>query len=492
MPTLFSSRTVCWLLFAVLGITTLSLLPTSAGAARKKSGGLKAITLAPAKVEGVAKPQVLLPSFSVRNTTGKDYNTTVYASFLLQSRTGGVMVETNAARIREASRLVKINTQRFKFPNGAKGGTVAALMQPTADHNFYGTITFSSRPVDTGVQKGGASIRQALEISSSLFMRPQRKYTRVGFTSQPCFVRQLAPRQLGYFAPVKNTGNIHAFMSGNARVERLDSVKVVSRRNPVKRLNQLPSFIVDHKAVERKVLPAGMYRIRMRVSGRGKNVYSTCTMRLVGPNTLAATDADLTALDTPRAYYEHKVDVHGRYKNTGNIAFTPQAVLQVKYAVGAKKGKVYKSYKMEVGKTEPGKQADISGTVDALPTRENYEFKLVLLDDRGYELDSRTVPVNQSKAPSLWERFMDWLRRHIILVLAGIAALLLLLGLVLAWRRRRRKQQEAEADRAQRLERMALQHRLAKMEALMAQEQKLREEAGLNDPPAPPLEDDAQ
>lgn len=476
----------CISLLAIAGalITTAVIVhPAESQAARK---GLKAITLSPARVETVAKPNLRLPVFSVKNTTGKNYKTTVFASYLLQDRAGGVMVETNPARIKRAGQLLKVETKGFNFPNGARGGTRATLLRPDVDKNFYGTVSFSSVPTAKKKNKGGASIRQALEISSSLFLRPAPKYTRVGYTSQPCFVRQLGPRKIGYFAPIKNTGNIHSRMKGSAKVTNLSTQKVVSRNNKIKRINHLPTFIVDHKAEERRVLGKGNYRIDMTVGGRGKSVESSCTMRLVGPNTLAATDAELVAFDTPKAYFDKDIDIDGRYKNTGNIAFTPRAVLQVKYGAGANKGKLYKTYKLSTSSTDPKQEADIKGKVDALPTKDNYEFTMRLLDSRGYELDSRTISINQSKSPSLWEQILDWLRAHMLIVLGALLALLLALFLFLLFKRRKRKKEEKQADISYRMERAVMQQRMAEMEARLAQEAAMRQQAGLDSPPSEP------
>jgi hypothetical protein len=482
MPTFANSAALRWMSCALIAaITTLAAVQPAD--ARKSNKGLKAITLSPAKIEGIAGKNVRLPVFSVRNTTGKDYKTTVFASFLRQDRAGGVMVETNPARIKLAGKLVRVSTSSFNFPNGGKGGTLAGLIKPDVDHNFYGTVTFSSLPVSKKKDQAGATIKQGLEISSSLFMRPTPALTRVGFKSQPCFVRQLKKGQIGYFAPVRNTGNIHSKMTGNAVVTNLATGKKVSRKNPIQSLNQLPTFIVDHKATERGKVPAGSYRVDMKVSGRNKTVSSTCQMRLVGINTLSAADAELVDFDTPKAYFGHDVDISGSYRNSGNIAFTPKAVLEVKDTAGANNGKVIKTYQLNTSATKPGEKASIDGVVAALPDKGNYEFTMRLVDDRGFELDSRTIAINQNKAPAWWEALLDFLRAHMILIMGAMAGLMALLFIFLLWRRRKRKKDEKTSDISYRMERAVMQQRMAQMEAQMQAEALLRQQMGAAGPP---------
>lgn len=399
----------------------------------------KTITLKPAKQEGTAKSNLLLGPFGIYNYTEKNYTGKVFPAYLKQFRNGGVVLDQSPAKLRDAKARVKVAISKYSFKAGENHSVPARLIRPTKDRNFYGAISFQANPTDKSGQ-GAAQIRQAFALNASVLLAPQPRYVRIGGETEPCFAKQLGPQKLGYYAPLRNTGNIHNEVTGRFKITDAAG-KVVSR--PTVQGNKLfPTFIVDFPAQEKGKLGKGEYKLTATLKARGETWTTSCSMRLSDVNTLEYADAEIKDFPAPTVYFDDEWDLKATYKNSGSIRFAPKARVTVRYASGVKRTQQLGVYPLQAAETSAGADGSIFGAMKQLPTRDSFELQLDLLTADGKRvLDTQTVVAVQQVKPSVTEQWGKW-------IAIAVAALLLALILFFLRRRRKREQEEKNALRA--------------------------------------------
>jgi hypothetical protein len=174
-------------------------------------------------------------------------------------------------------------------------------------------------------------------------------------------------------------------------------------------------------------------------------------MRLVAPGQVPTRTARLVAFAPPRTYRGERAEVRARFRNTGNVAFSPAAELVVRRAGGAGTGPVVARIPATADRVAPGRTGTLRAGFD-VPARSGPLEMTVRLLAGGRTLDQRTASATPVRKPPLLTRLSDAVTEHAISVLV-LAVLPLLAALALGARyvgRLQARLREAQGESSQR------------------------------------------
>jgi competence ComEA-like helix-hairpin-helix protein len=394
------------------------------------------ISISPSRTAGKALARKTYGPITLTNSTDKPLAVRVVPSLLRQDLTGAIFVDQSAAARARAAALIQPQVRSFVLaPGGTARSVLALLRRVPGSGSVYGGLLFQSQP--QGKVKA-QQIQQVFRINGSLYLDPTARRAHVRFGGQPMHAEQAAPRVLSLITPIVNRGNWALKVSGEIRV--LDSSGRLRYRQAEKSIDVvLPTAVVElRRRMAQPVLAPGVYQLRgsWRTS-HGERFRTSGTMRLFAPNAVATRGAKLTDVSTGPAYYGDPVSVRTKFRNTGNVAFAPTALVTVR-RLGKGSHAVFAQTRVTPSRAAAGTAGSFGVNVHTPPGKEAFEVGVQVFDGKRL-LDSRTLSLLPQKKPSLWKRTTAWITDHALLLVALLVLLVVvLLVYALAARRRRR------------------------------------------------------
>lgn len=376
------------------------------------------------------------------NGTDGSYRVRVRPVLLAQKRNGGLTVHDDRSARRRAARVVAVQANRFELSPGEARSILARIRRVPRSGSFYGGVLYQATP---GRKRGSApQIRNVLQLTASVLLDPTSSRRRVSFATAPTRAEQAGRRTLRVLVPVTNRGN--AYTTAVGRVLVRDAAGKVVARPALRHLRVLPGATVDLRGAITKQLPPGAYRLSAAIRGPGRPARAVSSMRLFGVNQVATRAAKLVEVPAPTAYRGEKVDIQGRFRNTGNVPYSPIAQVRVRPIVGGRPERVALTQEMDADRASPGEQGTLKAELRLPGAAPAYEITVRLLDGRR-EIDSRAVTVTPTTKPSLPARAKVFITEHALLLL-GLVFALLVGGLIQSTRYARRL--KAAASRSER------------------------------------------
>jgi competence ComEA-like helix-hairpin-helix protein len=380
------------------------------------------INLAPARAEGAVAAGVSVGPFTLSNRMREDYDVAVFPTLLGQRRDGSLFARSDPAARASARRLLAQQVRAFPLAPGAARSVLARVKRvPSGGRGLYATLVFRATPAR---RPAGQAIRNVFQLNASLLLDPRRP--RVRFRAGAIRTEQ-AGRGLRSFVPVRNTGTGIAPVGGRLVVRDAAGAVIGAVRLATKRI--LPGAVVDLGAPLRRGLPRGAYTIQARLHGGRREVTARGVLRLFASDHVATRGARIASFGTPTAYRGEEVEVAGRFRNAGNVAFAPRGVVEV---TRLGDDRPLRRLALRVARAAPGRLGSFSARLALPGAARSYGLTVRLLDGRR-ELDERTTSIGVVERPPLSRRVQDAIARHavplvvlLVLALVGASAALLL------------------------------------------------------------------
>lgn len=389
---------------------------TAAVAVAQQESGL---TLSPSSAEGIARPNVLVGPFGLRNTSRVPFDVQLAPVLLAQRRDGGLTVGDSDASRRAAQRALRLNEGSFELPRGATRQFRARVELVPARGSLYAGVLFAAVPQEEEAE----GIGNALELVATMYLHPPESERRIRFATEPIRAEQGGPRRLRFLVGVKNTGNYYTTVNGRLRLLDQNGKRVFAGR--LRGLKILPGAVVDLplETTPKELIPAGLYQAEADLESEGRRFEASGTIRLYGPSQVATRNAKL--LDpSPEAYRGEPFELEVPYRNTGNVSFQPEAHVLITPQPTGRGIEVTP----QVSETEPRERGSITSTVELPDDVETFLVRVQLkLEDR--VLDERTFSVTRVEKPSWFDRFRDWLAENVLLVILVLLALVAAAGI---------------------------------------------------------------
>jgi hypothetical protein len=397
-------------LLLLAGLALLAAAPAAAAPASRPP--IAALTLSPTMSAGLAKPGRVLGPFALTNGTGVVYDVQVAAVMLGQTRTGGIAVLDDAASRRAAARMIGLQVSHFRLGAGQARSVAVVVKKVRRRDGAYVGVLFSGRPHARPAK--GAQIINVLRLNASQFLAP--RVARPAASIGAIRPEQAGRGRLRLQIPVANSGNVLAGVAGHVDVRDATGHRVLRAR--VKRAGVLPGMTVEIPVALHGRLGKGHYTLEARLAGKAIRLRGSATMDLAAVNTVPTEAARLTGFASPRARMGSRLEISGRFLNTGNQPYAPAARLEVE-RVDAH-GAPVAPQSLKVANAGPGRQGRIGGSV-TLPEGEAFKLTLRLMAG-SRELDVQTVRVDVRQAPALSARVVGFLRTNAIAILLGAVA----------------------------------------------------------------------
>ena len=375
----------------------------------------RTITLSPSRAEGVIEKGQRLGPFGVRNTTADAFTMRVFPALLGQRRDGSYFVRTEAADVAAARRYLRSDLRRFPFRPETFRQVLGSIRRVPRQGSLYAALLFQARPVPN--EDGRPQITQVFQIAASLFLDPPEERQNVRLGSEAVRAEEAGDGPITLLAPVRNDGNVRVRARGRVHVLDRGGKRVASRS--VKSFDVLPGAVVDLPAPLDAKLPAGDYTMRAELSADGKRVLGAGSMKLFADGRLASRQAALESFDPPRAHTGEKVEVKAAFRNTGNVPYAPEAVVEVRPLSGASRAAVARRVPINTKPAEPGKTAELKTELELPGGARSYELTVRLLDGKR-ELDARSVSVTPTAKPSIGSQAKGWVTENALVLVAAL------------------------------------------------------------------------
>ncbi|MCW3047539.1 MAG: competence protein ComEA [Solirubrobacterales bacterium] len=406
----------------LLVLFSLALCAGGPPAAAQAKSTDEVINLAPARAEGALARGISVGPFTLSNRMREDYDVTVFPTLLGQRRDGSLFARSDPAARASARRLLAEQVRAFPLAPGAARSVLARVKRvPSGGRGLYATLVFRATPARL---LPAQSIRNVFQLNASLLLDPRRALVR--FHAGAIRTEQAGPG-LRSFVPVRNTGTGIAPVGGRLVVRDAAGAVVTSVRMATQRI--LPGAVVDLAAPLRTGLPRGAYTIQARLQGGRRDASAQGALRLFATDHVATRAARIATFGTPTAYRGEDVEIAGRFRNAGNVAFAPRGVVEI---TRLGDDRPLRRVALRVDRAAPGKLGSFSAKLALPGAARSYGLTVRLLDGPR-ELDERTTSVGVVDRPPLSRRVQDAITRHavplvvlLLLALVGAAAALLL------------------------------------------------------------------
>jgi hypothetical protein len=383
------------------------------------------VTLSPATAQGIARPDVEVGPFGFRNGTTQAFDLRLTPVLLGQARDGGLFVRLDRASRERARALMTTTRVRAGFAPGAQVAAAARVHGLRAGDGLYGGVLFEATPRR---EAGPASqIRNVLRVNARVLLDPPPHLRRIDFAPGSLRAEQAGRRHVALRVPVTNHGNAFTRIAGRAVVR--DALGSEVARVSLPGVRVLPGATVELAGRLGPSLAAGDYAVEADLRAGSRRIAGRGEMHLVGPGTVPTRRAALVAFSPGPTFRGERAELRATYRNTGNVAFAPEAELVVRHAAGPRAGRVVARVPAVAERTAPGRTGAVRAAFDVPPAAGPLELA-VRIGDRGRALDGRHASVTPVDRPPLLQRLGDALTRHAPLVLLlGVTPLLVALAL---------------------------------------------------------------
>lgn len=408
-------------------LTLLAAPPASAQAPAPPS-----LTISPSKVEATAREGLVAGPFSFTNATEDPYRVRVIPVELAQDREGGITIAEEKPSLRRARRALSPSLRSFRSDPGAAESVSATLERVPDSGSFFGGLLFEATPrgVDPDQQ-----LVEILRLNGSLLFNPPPGAREVALGAEEVRAEQDGER-IQLLAPATNEGNVYMPAGGAVRIR--DASEEVVARERLRWTKMLPGATVDLAAPVSADLGAGTYELEAKLEMGRKSVEASGSMELVATNELAFADAEIADFPAPDATRGEPVDLEASFSNTGNVAWAPRAVVDIR-PIGAEGiEKVIDTQEVEVAEAPAGEEGTVSGELTLPEGSDAFELQLRLLDGER-TIDHLATSVTPAEPRGLFAGLFDFVKGNALLIV-GVLVILLLFGAVatLAYVRRLR------------------------------------------------------
>jgi hypothetical protein len=416
-----------WLLMVVNGAVGLAVV-APAGAAAAEPGGL---LVSPSRIDVKVRTGDSLPPIALRNGTGRTLVIDVAAVPARQELSGLPVFELSRRSLAEGRRMWRVNPRRIRLAAGGRATVAVIAGRPPRRGRVgaYGVVAFTAHQVER--RGSGAVIAPTVRLASNLLLRYPGP-VRLDGRATALRAEQAAKRTLRFLARIRNDGNLHVRPRARLTVTTAAGRPVVRRAFHAE--NVLPDAERELPLDVTTLLPAGIYRARLDARVGRRRSRQDMTLRLVGPNELPTAALRIVSLQTPQPDASEDFDVKLEFANPGSASIMPTGMLSV-----ARSGdqRPVARRPLRPGTLAPGERAQL--TIQ-LPGVRTGSYDLTARFTSGPRvLAERTVAFQTGTRPTLLERLQDWMASHILLVLAGFAAIVgVLVGALLTYVRRLR------------------------------------------------------
>jgi hypothetical protein len=186
-------------------------------------------------------------------------------------------------------------------------------------------------------------------------------------------------------------------------------------------------------------VPAGTYSVRASLAAGGRRFAANGTVRLVGSGQVVTRRARMLSFPAPKAHRGQAAPVEAMFRNTGNVTYSPRALVQIRPAGAAGTGRVSHVVTATAQAVPPGRTGRIRASFPVRSDSGPLEVTVQLLDG-ARKLDERTASVTPTDPPAFTDRVSEFVSEHAIRMVAGLVLLLALaVGAGVAYVRRLRR-----------------------------------------------------
>jgi hypothetical protein len=398
--------------------------------------------ISPARRDVVDRPPLTLLPTDVFNTTNVPYSVKVFPVLLGQDITGAFTFQEIPRDLSGALDILTPTPSSFTLhPDESREVQLRWNYLPLGERVAYIGVVFQGTPQLPGAR----AISIIARLLSVNFFRLPGHYRIAGrFTALNA--TQFAVRVLRFLPRVKNVGDAIGTPQSGRLTIRDASYKSVFQV-PWTGHVILPGVQSDFPVDVRQILPAGHYTVTASMdfgSRRGQAISRSFT--LIGPNELPSPNL---AVDNFNAMGTIGDPAHlsVRVASTGSAPVSVAFEAKIYHLYGSvADNRPDASKRISLSTLPPGGHRELDEALGKL-SRGSYRATISYLDPTGAPQMLVSDFVAATKK-SLWQRVVDFLDRHkVILILIAVVVVALLL-LFVVWRRQRHLQEELRAARA--------------------------------------------
>ncbi|MFL5825297.1 MAG: hypothetical protein ACJ76V_02115 [Thermoleophilaceae bacterium] len=393
------------------------------------------VQVSPSRIDARVKVGGRIPRVTVRNTSALPVSVSAQPLLATQDLSGQPSYDTSAASRRRGSRLLRLAPSRFTLPpGGARRVSATVLACPQVGVGSYGVILFSGRQAAGHPPSGTtAQVTPVLRLATTFLL---------SYPATPCIdgevsaLRgdQVAHRVLGFFARVRNLGDLHAKPAIRLAIVRHGRAVF---RGAFGAENVIPRASRDYELVlpARLKLPKGRYVAVAEARMGPRRSRIRWPFELTGTNLLPSARLALSHIAVSHTASGSAPEIAAVIRNSG----TAPAPATVRLTLSKLGGSPLETRVVRIRSVAVRGEATARTGLAKLP-RGEYEAAAELLSN-GDVISVKRLTFGVAPAPSLVARAVDWVAAHVLAVAAaalGLLAFLLLLAVALLLRRRRR------------------------------------------------------